>query len=167
MRFLSWYIEQHTKEPTLSVAEAKHRFEDIHLNNRIRWMSERGYSEDTIRALHSEKALFLGTQELIDALKSNTALPLKYMDKDDVLVFLVEYRAAFSMTPAVFGRYIADIIEHVGEEWQGALLRQYQEDREHMIFRNMPLMPMCTRQQWKNELERLYYCSRGLFYIEA
>lgn len=167
MNFLPWYMEQRTKEPNLSIAEAKRRFEDIHLNNRIRWMSELGYSEDTIRALHCEKAHYLGIPELVDSLKLNTALLLKHMDKDDVLVFLVDYRVAFSMTPVVFKRYIDDIIEYVGKGWQGALLRQYQEDREHMIFRNMPLMPMCTQQQWEDELERLYYCSQGLFYIEA
>lgn len=167
MSFLSWYIEQRTIEQNLSIAEAKQRFEDIHLNNRIHWMSELGYSEDTIRALHCEKAHYLGIPELVDSLKLNTALLLKHMDKDDVLVFLVDYRVTFSMTPVVFKRYIDDIIEYVGKGWQGALLRQYQEDREHMIFRNMPLMPMCTQQQWEDELERLYYCSQGLFYIEA
>lgn len=166
MHFLKWFTEQRKLNPEMGIAEGKRMFTEIRMNNLLTWARELGWSEDEIQALPSEKVSFLGNPEYIECLKANTKMMLQHMERENVLVLLAEYRVAFAMEPAIFRKYVKDIAEHVGVGWPNAVMRQYWEDHEHMIFRSMPIMPLCQQAQWENELERLYYCSLGIYYIE-
>ena len=151
----------------MSYSQGKKVYDEIFMNNCIQWMGELGWSADEVRALPKEWASYLGVPEYVENLKANTQFMLLYFDRYEVLTLLLAYRVTFSMEPVDFQKYLRDIMEYVGDDWQEALMRQYHEDRDHMIFRNLSAMPLCTQEQWEGELERLYYCSLGMCYIEV
>ena len=150
----------------MSLSQSKQIYDNLFLNTRIRWMGELGWSADEVRNLPDKWASYLGIPEYVENLKANTEFMLCHLEKDNVLTLLLPYRVTFSMEPSQFQQYLRDIAEYVGDGWQEAIMRQFYEDREHMIFRNLPVMPQCGKEQWQRELERLYYCSQGLYYID-
>lgn len=167
MYFLRWFTEQRKLCPEMGISEGKRLFNEIRLTNLLTWMKELGWSEDIVRTLPPGKVSFLGDPEYLESLRTNTELMLQYMERDNVLTLLLEYGVTFAMDSAIFLRYVSDIVEYVGDGWQYAIMRQYQEDHEHMILRSMPIMPLCQQARWENELERLYYCSQRLFYVDT
>lgn len=165
--FWTWFREWKKEHPDMNLAQGRQVYEEALVNNRIQWMGELGWSSEEVRTLPKECASYLGVPEYVENLKANTEFMPLYFDRDEALTLLLAYRVTFSMEPMDFQKYLRDIMEHVGDDWQEALMRQYHEDRDHMIFRNLPVMPLCTQEQWEGELERLYYCSLGMCYIEV